>query len=329
MSVTFVLIDDAAPETLAHLDPDRDWREFVTGERAWILQTYLRMRSAGADVRLAPQLPPGGIAVFASKQRRRLVASGASTEALLVATRSDVGEALIADVEIVQNAHQANGVRRFFIPHWPQPGLIARDPARGSAIETIAFKGFLANLHPAFRDDEWQRYLREARLRWLADATPYKRDGVDAAALEWNDFRTVDLILAVRDPDPQLHPRKPATKLCNAWLAGVPALLGPEVAYRELRRSPLDYIEVSSPAEARAAIARLRADPGLYAAMVANGHARSREFDAPAVAARWHEFLFTRAPRLGERADIRRWRGRSLRVKELARRGLRALGLWR
>ena len=38
---------------------------------------------------------------------------------------------------------------------------------------------------------------------------------------------------------------KPPSKLFNSWLAGVPAVLGHESAYRAERRSDLDYIEVS------------------------------------------------------------------------------------
>jgi len=60
-------------------------------------------------------------------------------------------------------------------------------------------------------------------------------------AIDWPDFREADLILAVRPGDRRRATNKPASKLVNAWLAGVPALLGPEVAYRELRRSELEW----------------------------------------------------------------------------------------
>lgn len=326
--VTFLLHGEPL-EQLARLDPDRDWREFVTGERAWILQTFLRLRAAGAPVRLASELPAEGIVVFSSKQRRLLLRQQrTATAALLIGVREDVGEALVADLEVVQNAHQSDARRRFFIPFWPQPGMIARDPGRGTRIENVAFKGFLGNLHPAFREAPWLQFLRNQGIRWLADAAPYKRNAVDAAALEWNDFREIDLIVAVRAPDRELHPRKPATKLYNAWLAGVPALLGPEVAYRELRHSPLDYIEVASPEEARVAIERLRAQPDLHAQMVAHGQTRGAEFKISAVVARWREFLFATVPPLLERTDVTRWRGRPLRAKEWSRRALRALGMW-
>lgn len=329
MRVTFFLDDEPHPQRLERLDPDRDWREFVTGERAWVLQTYLRLRARGCDVELTTEVPDHGIVVFSAKQRRLLLRHAPGrTQALLVGIREDVGEALIADLEVVQNRSQADGLRRFFIPFWPQPGLMPRDAARGSRIESIAFKGFIGNLHPDFRSAAWCAFLAERGIRWLADAAPYRRRAVDATALDWNDFRNVDLIVAVRGPDAGLHRRKPGTKLYNAWHAGVPAIVGPELAYRELRRSPLDYLEVASPAEAREAIARLQADPGLYSAMIENGRERAREFTVEAIAGRWEEFLTTTLPRQAEHVEVQRWRGRSLLAKELSRRALRALGMW-
>jgi hypothetical protein len=52
--VSFYLPDQQAlngldPETL---DCDRDWQVFGTGVYVWVLQTFVRLRSAGAPVRL-------------------------------------------------------------------------------------------------------------------------------------------------------------------------------------------------------------------------------------------------------------------------------------
>src|SRR5690349_16348103 len=164
--VTFVLTGETNLDALRDLDPDRDWQEFVTGERAWILQTYLRLRAAGAPVELAGTIPHEGVAVFGSKQRQAVRAlAGRGRSSILVGVRADVGEALIADFEIVQNRHQADGVRRFFVPHWPQPGLIARDRARGTRIENVAFKGFSGNLHEEFAGPEWREWLSAKSMR--------------------------------------------------------------------------------------------------------------------------------------------------------------------
>lgn len=294
---TFFLGGGEDLAALSGIDPDRDWRELQTGERAWILQTFLRLRRAGHPVELSATVPSGGIVVFHAKQEKE-VRRQAGRETILVAARADNREALIADFEVLQNGAFADGRRRFFIPHWPQPGLVPRDPARGERIERIVYKGFAANLHPEFRASEWTGFLAAERIDWVVDAVAFA--GRNRLELEWPDFRTVDLLLAVRPPERKTRRSKPATKLVNAWLAGVPALLGPELAFRELRRSDLDYLEVASVAEAREAVLRLRRDPALYRAMVENGRQRGAEFAVDALVPRWAELLFATIPARAE-----------------------------
>jgi glycosyltransferase involved in cell wall biosynthesis len=292
-------------ESLSRIDPDRDWRELQTGERAWILQTCLRLRHAGHPVELSGTAPEEGLVVFHSKQARELLRQRSRLRGVvLVAARADNRQALIADFEILQNGCFADGRRRFFVPHWPQAGLLPRDPARGERIERIAYKGFAANLHPSFRTPDWTGFLAREGIEWAMDAVEF--DGRNRRELDWPDFRTVDLVLAVRPDERNARHSKPATKLVNAWLAGVPALLGPELAYRELRRSELDYLEVASVAEAREAVLRLRRDPGLYRAMVENGRQRGAEFTAAALVPRWAELLFATIPALAAEQQLSR-----------------------
>jgi hypothetical protein len=331
--IHFVLLDKVPLADLATLDVDRDWREFVTGERAWILQTYLRLRAAGLDVELNARLPDSGIAVFSSKQRRALrAASGGPTDATLIGVREDVGAALFADYEVVQNRHQADGQRSFFIPFWPQPGLIPRDGTRGTTIANIGFKGFRGNLHADLVRKSWQDVLARLGSRWLPDAVDYFGPGTPGDALDWNDYRVLDLIVALRPDDRDGHPRKPATKLYNAWLAGVPALLGPEIAYRELRRSELDYIEIANADEARAAIAQLKETPALYAAMVRNGAQRAVEFNVAQTTRAWSTLLTEVIPArdaASGSATFNWWRRQPLATKEATRRVANLTRLWR
>jgi len=71
---------------------------------------------------------------------------------------------------------------------------------------------------------------------------------------------------------------KPASKLVNAWWAEVPALLGPEPAFQELRQSPLDYFEIRSVEDVLRAVAQLKAEPDRYRAMTDNGRQRRVAF---------------------------------------------------
>ncbi|HBL30242.1 MAG TPA: hypothetical protein DD490_25700 [Acidobacteria bacterium] len=299
MRCTFFLAGEDL-EALSRIDPDRDWRELQTGERAWILQTFLRLRRAGHPVELSGTVPEDGLVVFHAKQAKALARQRPRLRDLvLVGARADNREPLIADVEILQNGHFADGRRRFALPHWPQPGLLPRDPARGARIERIAYKGFSANLHADFRTPAWTGPLAAEGIEWVVDAVEFA--GRNRLELEWPDFHTVDLALAVRPPERKQRYAKPATKLINAWLAGVPALLGPEPAYRELKRSDFDYLEVASASAALEAVARLRRDPGLYLAMVENGLRRGAEHTPEALVPRWAELLFETIPQVAAR----------------------------
>ena len=319
--VVFVLRGEADLAALEELDPERVPDEFRRGERAWILQTYLHLRRAGHPVRLAASPPAAGLAIFHAKQKREVFRLTTSPDVLLVAVRGDLRPVRSAAYEIVQCRRSQDGRRTFAVPHWTQPGLRPRDPARGARLERIAFKGFAENLHPALRGEAWRRALGVRGLTWVEDATGFLATGA-LAPLAWEVYTDVDAVMALR-PRPVGQGRdKPASKLVNAWLAGVPAILGAEPAFRDLRRSELDYLEVATPEEALAALDRLRGEPGLYRAMVDNGRERVREFSREALVARWAELLFEVLPVRAVAAPRGGW-GHAWR-RLLARRAARA-----
>ena len=302
MQIRF-FFDGLPPDGLLGVDPDRDWRRFQQGDEAWILQSFLRLRRAGVAVELTAEPSGAGLVVFHAKHKRALLRRLHRLDrCLLVAVRGDLAGSLrLADFQVVQCSEAADGRRRHFIPHWPQPGLQARDERRGDLFATLAYKGFLDNLHPAFRDEEWRRWLAARRIAWVVDAVRFAGGATDREALHWPDFRDLDGVLAVRPHDQASRP-KPATKLYNAWLGGTPALLGPEAEYRALRRDELDYLEIDSLAGARAAVTRLAEQPGLRRAMAERGRERAAEFAPQRTLERWRELLVERLPALAASA---------------------------
>jgi len=325
MRVAFYLHGESRLEALKELDPERDFGEFQTGERAWILQTYLRLRRAGYEVELTDRWPQRGLLVFSSKQRRIIKRLGGRTdEVRLLGIREDVGAPWIADWEVLQNGRYADGCRRFFVPFWPQPGLIPRSASRGHLLRRAAYKGFIGNLHRDFQSERWPRFLAERGIDWTCDAPRYGGSQRNWAVTGWNDYRELDLIVAIRPADRAMHVRKPAAKLYNAWLAGVPALLGREYAFRELRRSEEDYIEISSLDEAMQAVGVLLEQPERYTAMVTNAQRRAVEFTSEAILRQWAELLFHTLPAHERDAHVQRWRGRPLWLKSGVRRIFRS-----
>lgn len=322
MRVTFCYPAPDLP-ALSRLDPDRDWTRFQHGEEAWILATWLRLAAAGTKVELAATPPDEGLVVLHGKHKRVLAgALSRLRRARVVMVRGDLGGSLAAaDFEIVQNGSSADGRRSFFVPHWPQPGLRPRDEGRGDRLERLSFKGFLGNLHPELQADEFRRRLAERGIDWDCDAIGFREDESERERLRWPDFRAVDAVVAVRPPGSAVR-RKPAAKLYNAWLAGAPALLGDEPAYREHRRSALDFLEVHGAESALAAIDRLVREPGLFRAMVENGRVRAREFSVEATTGRWLELLERTLPEAGAACS-------GNRAARLARRLRRYVDSWR
>jgi hypothetical protein len=303
--VTFFLSGEHDFDRLRALDPDSAPDEFLTGERCWVLQTYLHLAAAGHPVELSGRLPGDGTLVFHSKQVEALLRYWRRwSRCVFVGVRADHTESHLADFEVLQNRVWEDGVRRFFIPHWPQPGLVPRDLSRGERVERVAFKGRLGSLAEDVCAPAFARELDRRGIELELDVI--ERPGVTGAhaGLHWADYSEVDLVIALR-PGNGRYSNKPASKLYNAWRAGVPAVLGPEPAYRELRRHELDYLEVTSAAEALAAIDRLRADPALYHAMVEHGRTRGESFSPESIRELWADLLFQRIPALASARPLR------------------------
>lgn len=252
-----------------------------SGVYAWVVQTFQRLRAAGFPCEMTNQLPSDGILVAHRKSLPRNFIAPAGV--LFVCLRADATFHPFAHLHVVLNRRALNvWFPSFYMPHWPQPGLLPRDPTRGDAWKNAAFFGDPASFTKEMSGPTWAATLRELDLEWLF-VPPEK----------WHDFREVDVIVAIRSFDRHRHTNKPPTKLFNAWRAGVPAILGRESAYQAERRSALDYLEVGSFAEVTSALHRLKADPGWRREMIANGLERARESDPALITARWKEFFET------------------------------------
>ncbi len=308
------------------LDPDVDWADLRRAREVWIIQTWNRLRRAGYAPTMSDQAPSAGIVVY-HKEDQRLLLSRLPTGAapVLVGVRADFRSCDSADFEVLQNGYYADERRAYFVPHWPQPGLLARDPARGDRIERISYKGYVGNLGAEFRGPRWAEFLRAQDMVFEDDAI--LDDASDHPILtSFHDYREVDLVLAVR---PGITTHKPASKLVNAWHAGVPALLSPDYPFEELRTGPLDYLAVRDVAEAQAAVLRLRREPGLYRAMIDNGRRRALEYTYESITRRWAELLYDIIPRAAARAPRGHYGALPRRLRTWRRKLVVGLGLER
>jgi hypothetical protein len=274
------------------------------------LRTYLKLKQQDLNVEIATRLVPGKICVVLARDLRL---RPHLADSFVVGCCADHGKSVISDIEIVQNRASVESDTVILVPHWPQPCLIPRCVERGDRIENLVYKGRSHNLYHDFRTSGFSEKLAEICVRLSIDDE--KRREIP----DWGDFRTADVVLAVRDLTERDALLKPASKLVNAWIAGSPALLGPEPAFRELRESDLDYIEVRTVDDVLDAIRRLKSNPALYHRMIANGLKRAEDFTRDRIAQRWVDVLS------GPVAEhYRRWLKQG-RVRRLARFPLRAI----
>jgi hypothetical protein len=282
--IRFVLDPRAvAWSDIESLDEDniaRDPRRFVGGRNSWIAQSFLRLRSSiearGWRASAGPDFIPGTISIVHRDDMNRFASDGHAS--YLVVVRADRAPVAACDVAIAQNALRLAENERF-IPLWPQPGLVPRDPSRGARVERIAYQGRTGTAPAWFGDSEFRRGLARRGVHF------------DVREEGWEQYRDVDVALAVRDGLPGVLATKPATKIYNGWLSRVAVFASPEPAYREVRRAPLDFLEVNGAQDLLQATDLLRANPRLYEAMVANGWARSLEFNIAAIRSRWLALL--------------------------------------
>ena len=62
-AATFFVPHEPHLDRLVDIDPDTDWQMMRGGER-WLLQTFLRLKSAGCPVVVSDRVPSSGIVVF-------------------------------------------------------------------------------------------------------------------------------------------------------------------------------------------------------------------------------------------------------------------------
>jgi hypothetical protein len=257
--------------------------------QCWIFQTFVALEKRSLDVALVEDLPPGGIVVTLTgflprsfRPGRGLIVAGVVADSLPHPR---------AHLHIVQNpAHARRLPHAVAMPLWTQPGLVPRQQDRGDIFESVRFFGDQRNLAPELRSNPWANALAELGLRF---------ECVGAAG--WHDYSQTDCVLAIRSFDRARHLHKPATKLHNAWLAGVPFLGGSDSAYAADGRPGNDYLRANTLDEAITHLRHLSANPALRESLAKNGTARAGAFSHDAIADRWQDLVTTTLPALARR----------------------------
>jgi hypothetical protein len=272
------------------------------GRDAWILSTYLQLRQRGMPVRLSPCFVPDRIC-FAHRDDH--AAALDLWRSFTVCVRADRERAFTANMEVVQSPAVVDNLAAHYMPHWPQPGLMPRDQARGDSLYRIGFFGPAKNLAAELRSPAFTEQLRELGMELV----------IREARQSWNDYRDIDAVVAIRDGAPYFLAGKPPAKLINAWRAGCPAIVGSEPAFHHYGCHGRDFLYATNAAEALTALKRLKEEPGLYARMRQRAIELGRDWSAEPVAALWMQFVHETV-----RPAYERWYRRPLALR-------RSLGL--
>ncbi len=258
--------------------------------QCWIYQTWLALEKSGCRVQLVHALPEEGVLVTLSGCVGANFRPG--PRLFFADIVADFVPHPAAHLHILQNAVHAQRLPfSVFMPLWPHPNLLPRDPARGTLFENLGFFGDVSNLAPELRDAGWQQSLREQTGLTLQIV------GAD----RWHDYRETDCVLAVRGFDGSAYLHKPSTKLYNAWLANVPFVGGGDSAYRGDAEPGREYLAANSLPELEAHLKRLATNAAFRKELVQAGMRKSKQFDRPAILERWRVLVENTLPEAAAR----------------------------
>ena len=255
----------------------------IQHEAQWIF--YLMLKDQGLDVDICRDYPEDGIFVIHKANARKFVWN---PNLFVVSLQWDYKRDDRAQMHLVGNKHKATSAalgrldrlsckgHQHYVTPIMHPVVIPRDPSRGALFENIAFIGDPKNLDEAFRTETFEAQLKELGMKFIVRGDPGKMA----------DFSDIDVVIAVRRIG-QVISNKPPVKLINSWRGGVPALLGCEVGFREIRENEYDFIEIDSVQSALEALTRLKNDVDFRGKMITNAQQRAIPFSAEGQQQTW------------------------------------------
>jgi hypothetical protein len=257
----------------------------------WTWLTYMRVKHAGIECELTDKFPREGVVVSAACSIPLMLRT--PPQVCHVCAVADAPPRFYPQIQVVQNAKQLQQYSSSLpipllhhIPHWAQPDLVPRNAGRAEAFVNIGFVGAKNQMAPELVSEACRKRFEDLGLQWTA------------VHKDFNDYSEIDCLVGIRSFDGRSYDFKPASKLVNAWLAGVPAVLGPESAFRAAGKSGESYLEATSLDDLFASLKALKADSTLRSRLVVAGRDRVKDYTDEAITKRWVELLTIHAPEI-------------------------------
>ncbi len=275
-------------------DIDNNWRFFINGEWAWIIQTYHRLIDYGVMVQHQESPLEECINVIFANDYVELKNKN---EFYCIVITLDRVVFFPGDLNVIQNKSQKIPFRKKYIPHWSQCGII---PSSDTIPKNDRFKiGFFG--------------LPTNSINLISTLTEEFSDEAEMFTFgpdNWNDYSHVDLAVGIRDFKGK-HIHKPPTKLLNAWKAGVPFIGGGDSAYEQVGTNGFDYIRVQSKKELKEKIRYLMNSKEARHLLSMRGKESFSQYSDRSLVFEWEKLLFA------EREKFQIWSKSSLVTKSV------------
>lgn len=215
---------------------------------SWTLRTYLHFKDT-FPCKLVDTMPEEGIIFFFRGSVGFF--QKPKPKQFWVCFVADSSWHLYSHINIFQNPTEAakwpSGV---FAYHWPQLGLIpSKSPTE--KLENLYFFGNTDNLAKELKSEDWSAFCRDLSLNF--HVPDYD---------EWNDYSNVDISIGIRSFDVERpFNNKPASKMINAWMCGVPFIANKESAYTSECNNLFDAIFITNYQNFKDTIKRLKQEP--------------------------------------------------------------------
>lgn len=294
-------------DALVPWDPDDEPELHSNAYGHAFLELYARMHALGYSVSIGPTVPAASEVIVASLHELFHWEHGTDTrETLDVALRAlvrrrpakvviirvdvplGVQAPAIASLTMMPTRASVESTAQVWVPMLPNRGLIARRASRGTDLAVVALKAYSFNV-PAWVDEYFMARLAALDFELRVDTEVNGR---------WRDFASVDVVLCAHD-DSTLEDerRKPATKLINAWRAGVIPVCGPYSAYAELGRDGETMLVCDGSAEGFIeALTALRSRPAVTSRIRSNLAEQTNLYAPDRIVELWWKAFLEAAP---------------------------------